>query len=107
MRISDWSSDVCSSDLTGAERPALALARPRPAGGLLAVHRQPGAEGGDQDSADAVGTAGLRVRLRMDEERVADIVPSESNLLVERGDPFGPEMAGVAGSAEQIGRAHV
>src|SRR3546814_1236043 len=29
MRISDWSSDVCSSDLESAPRPATALPRPR------------------------------------------------------------------------------
>src|SRR3546814_20474148 len=28
MRISDWSSDVCSSDLAGADRPAAACLRP-------------------------------------------------------------------------------
>src|SRR3546814_10673354 len=27
MRISDWSSDVCSSDLRGADRPSLAVFR--------------------------------------------------------------------------------
>src|SRR3546814_1563831 len=61
MRISDWSSDVCSSDLAVAprgvgarleQRPALALAEPRPearrGGGIIA-------RPGEQPHRQAVG----------------------------------------------------
>src|SRR3546814_2897487 len=33
MRISDWSSDVCSSDLAPGRSPLSPLAKPRPEGG--------------------------------------------------------------------------
>src|SRR3546814_3341299 len=48
MRISDWSSDVCSSDLTGIGAVLLHVARPeRPARGGRRTGDRPSAAGGD------------------------------------------------------------
>src|SRR3546814_17287638 len=58
MRISDWSSDVCSSDLRIDGQPADALRQPvlRPRGQQafgedVAIHRPLGAFGGDEHLA--------------------------------------------------------
>src|SRR3546814_5973779 len=70
MRISDWSSDVCSSDLGVGVREALrgdqhqpvephGLERPR---GRADVARVLGA---DQHDADAVGGGGIEVHVQM------------------------------------------
>src|SRR3546814_2784937 len=72
MRISDWSSDVCSSDL--AEQI------------VLAVARQPGGKG-RRTACDAidrrVGEPGERHRARID--RLADAAPFVGHRSGERG----------------------
>src|SRR3546814_12988272 len=60
MRISDWSSDVCSSDRPGAPQPRL---RPDEAGRLDDVDRHSQASGEAQDGAGVLGN----VRLEQDE----------------------------------------
>src|SRR3546814_9509839 len=54
MRISDWSSDVCSSDLIGIiDRPSFVIGPYRDAAGIVAVDIF-GAEGPDQAAAQAL-----------------------------------------------------
>src|SRR3546814_20532699 len=54
MRISDWSSDVCSSDLLRGGRPTAALRQPGPASS--APHRgEPGVRRGRPDRAGGLG----------------------------------------------------
>src|SRR3546814_2032180 len=59
MRISDWSSDVCSSDLRGREREGDREPHPdRPDRGedaLAEAERQTGGEGADEEGADRSG----------------------------------------------------
>src|SRR3546814_2065853 len=83
MRISDWSSDVCSSDLRGVARPARrrraaleygAAAARRPAGGLPAAvsrHQACGDRGAARGQALPLSPPGKaaaveKVRLRLD-----------------------------------------
>src|SRR3546814_9557355 len=70
MRISDWSSDVCSSDLAGLARPAFGLVgdehdrrgrSAQPAGDLLVERHQPRARV-DQEQRD-IGLAHRRLGL--------------------------------------------
>src|SRR5579872_5773206 len=77
----------------GAERAAFALARPWLAFRVNAVPRQPAAEGGDQHGAHAVWTPRFGVRLGVDQQRFANAVPGQRDLLVVRRDTFGPEVA--------------
>src|SRR5438105_6807408 len=84
----------------GAEGSSLALPRPGTARRLDAVPREARAQSRDQDGAHAVGTVGRRVGLRVDQQGIADLVPSECDLLALRQDAFGPEIAHVAGFRE-------
>src|SRR3546814_12118307 len=83
MRISDWSSDVCSSDLGSAEHRALVLARGGfPSNGVGLPARPPmrfgtaGDHRGRNDGADGRGGRGGRgrrgkhVERRSEERRV-------------------------------------
>ena len=83
-------------------RLALALARPRLALCFLAVDCQPCAERGDEERADTVGPRiGRLVGLRVDQQRLADVVPGERNLGIRGRNMFGPEIARVAGLLER------
>src|SRR3546814_10948301 len=69
MRISDWSSDVCSSDLLGLERPGLLPRKETPEGippegSALAVKvlRAPAADKGARVSAKAVAVTPVQVK---------------------------------------------
>src|SRR5216683_2708069 len=84
----------------GAERAAFALHRPGLAGGVDAVARQPRAECRDQEGAHAVFSAAL-ARVGVDQQRVADIVPGQGDVLAGGIDPLGPEIARVAFLAER------
>src|SRR5215213_9204239 len=70
----------------GRERPSLALPRPGPPLGLDAVADQTGAERRDQHGADAVAPVGNLVRLRVDQQRLTDIVPGQRDILAMRLD---------------------
>ena len=59
------------------ERPPLTLARPGLPFGLDAVADKARAERRDQHGAHAVAPAGDLVRLRVDEQRRADVEPGE------------------------------
>src|SRR3546814_11998701 len=63
MRISDWSSDVCSSDL----RRGVVLAEPsrveRPCAGRLDRHRQPAGASADAVAQDSLGRRAGALRL--------------------------------------------
>src|SRR3546814_16595117 len=77
MRISDWSSDVCSSDLALLSRRALLLA---------AVERDA--------AAAAPLAAGFRPRRRQLGRRLADIAPNRAqakdiSVLMEQARPAG------------------
>src|SRR4029078_8498168 len=81
----------------GRERPPLPLARPGSSLGLNAVAEEARAERWDQYSAYAAAPAGKLVSLRVDEQRLADIEPSERDVFAVRLDVLSPEGAGIAG----------
>src|SRR3546814_4273652 len=79
MRISDWSSDVCSSDLVAASvtawHPAVISGRRVGfAGELLAAIRQIAGEIGGATTASAETAATLLAGDRIDARAVADLV---------------------------------
>src|SRR3546814_6666500 len=84
MRISDWSSDVCSSDLHRAAEAQVALAHV-----LEVAHEAEGA--GAADLADVVlgGEFDLGPRLRLGNRRVVEIdgeAQPEAVMRLEAGD---------------------
>src|SRR3546814_19946564 len=114
MRISDWSSDVCSSDLVGARAGALAadeiaVARRGAAfarGHLVGIHRKAGRtarlapfEAGVGE--DAVEPLGFGLRLHQprtgDADRPLDVIGLVPALDQRRGGP--PVLHAAVGSA--------
>src|SRR3546814_3744738 len=106
MRISDWSSDVCSSDLhhRGAQRDA-------------GIHRAAGAEVADAAAVDATP---LRLQLLDDLHgahlgRAGDGAGGKAgdggvHRILARGEPtldIGDDVHDVAVELDEIGRAHV
>src|SRR6516164_5763502 len=102
-------ADVCHSLPTDPVRPAfrecqrrcregppLALARPGLPLGLNAVADEASAERWYQYSAYAVAPVGDLVRLRVDEQWLADIEPSERDVFTVRLDVLSPEVAGIS-----------
>src|SRR6516165_2760946 len=79
------------------EGPPLALARPGLPLGLNAVADKARAERWYQYSAYAVSPVGNLVRLRVDEQRLADIEPSERDVVAVRLDVLSPEVARISG----------
>src|SRR5215475_9487318 len=78
------------------EGPPLALARPGLPLGLNAVADEARAERRYQQRAYAVAPVGDLVRLRVDEQRLADIEPGERDVFAVRLDVLGPEIAGIS-----------
>src|SRR3546814_9663457 len=97
MRISDWSSDVCSADLDG-DGVLAALEGDQVAG--LGAHQRAAERRGKGDAAGGgiglvMADAGHRARRAV--QRIADAAADAGHAVI-RGPPhFGPE----------IGRAHV
>src|SRR3546814_2451037 len=112
MRISDWSSDVCSSDLYGADVVRMdAVEREGDDAGLLPG----GAEDGEPlDLAQALGGVGQQPGFVG-----GDGVLADGGHVVDRGaKPDGLDdgrragleavrRVGIGGLGEEIGRAHV
>src|SRR3546814_7575082 len=110
MRISDWSSDVCSSDLADLQGVVRALARftghnfvvdPRVKGQLTLVSEAPV----DQDTAYAMLLSALRMQgfAVVDVDGVSRVVPEADAKLL--GTPVaGPRQAGSAYGGELITR---
>src|SRR3546814_6945960 len=102
VRISDWSSDVCSSDLTARVDAAnrAATKEPSSSGYINAVQVYP-------------WTEGALYRLYAAPERVSDIAlqPGEQLVAVSAGDTvrwiIGDTTSGAGEGAREIGRAHV
>src|SRR6516165_8601579 len=78
------------------EVPPLPLARPRLPLRLNAVADEARAERWYQYSTYAVAPVGDLVRLRVDEQRLADIEPSERDIFAVRPDVLSPEVAGIS-----------
>src|SRR4029077_11260607 len=78
------------------EGSPLALARPGLPLGLDAVADEARAERWYQYSAYAVAPVGDLVRLRVNEQRLADIEPSERNVFAVRLDALCPEVAEIS-----------
>src|SRR3546814_6258626 len=100
MRISDWSSDVCSSDLTTAISPTLVLVTGGCSGsGCTPVER----------SAELVHieTGRSEVTQPMNEARVAHAAAllKDGRVLVAGG--WTGDMATASAEVFEIGRAHV
>src|SRR3546814_1274911 len=125
MRISDWSSDVCSSDLLVQERID-ALSDPLDPGfGFdmlrLAVQRaepmaptQLALEGGEARREESVAALVDRLSIRAGRARIQRLHPKDSHVpeqaqlalpAVESRAPMNWSQEGEEG--EQIGRAHV
>src|SRR3546814_7324330 len=95
MRISDWSSDVCSSDLLRAERLPLAIGAPDPARIAAAIGSRPerdriyaaiGLAAGDVGRAGDVGAGmmprhapGARAGFDRVDDRIGDASRSEEH----------------------------
>src|SRR3546814_14601648 len=91
MRISDWSSDVCSSDLIGEEEQAVTACR-----GEIVLHRHP-ADDCPQKIAEVKIARGLNAR---DDPHLG--FPSST---LEVGEHFRVECTDHPRHAEKIGRA--
>src|SRR3546814_3033432 len=117
MRISDWSSDVCSSDLPcreiAAQQIILLVGRPRPAGahveiGVAAQHPALGGVGVEfvGDDADRLARGATRAA-RAIRDRLAAAEPDPAERVVQ----FGGVRAGKLGEhlpflpPRQIGRS--
>src|SRR3546814_1555617 len=76
MRISDWSSDVCSSDLLGAEKRAASrrfdFAANLPQCAACGLYRGQGADDHLALAIDAHGFAVVRRALKIDDQLIAD-----------------------------------
>ena len=82
------------------EWPPLAFPRPGSPSRLDAVADETRAERRDQHGAYAVGPVGSLVRLRVDEQRLADIEPGQRDVFTVRPDVLGPEVAWISGFGE-------
>src|ERR1700722_11924578 len=80
----------------GAERSAFALGGKRTALRLNSIDRQACPERRDQHRADTVFACRRRAWLGVDQQRLTDVIPSKSDLLVVRYCPLGPEIARIA-----------
>src|SRR5215831_1178738 len=78
------------------EGPPLALARPGSPLRLNAVADEARAERRHQYRAYAVAAVGELVRLRVNEQRLADVEPGERDVFAGRLDVFGPEGADIS-----------
>src|SRR3546814_15268108 len=98
MRISDWSSDVCSSDLTAGDLEPPGPGRARVVGDRAAgrprVHARPGPHtldrraGGGADgggAGDGRGHRGAETRLRGDEARKSVVEGKSVAVRVDLG----------------------
>src|SRR3546814_8721286 len=111
MRISDWSSDVCSSDLTAWLRSAdLGPVRfvDRPSDQRLVV------EHGDEDddirqmcATALIGRVGDEDVPRSDRRRIGVMLEQRDHCRVERGEKGGDAVTLRQEITLQIGRAHV
>src|SRR3546814_3020569 len=118
MRISDWSSDVCSSDLGGGEGGVVLRQLARRPGGELAVLLEP-----DHGVAVGVGPAHARVAVEQamaiavggdHQQAAAEPGVAVAEALGEPGVPGGGAGGTMAQGGEhahaggqEIGRAHV
>src|SRR3546814_2655172 len=106
MRISDWSSDVCSSDLCDARPAALAAlgdAQLRDGGGIAALsyrrlpqHRRPARAGPPQRLAKLAGTARFSLR-----KPRRDATADRLHLWL-----YAPRFSSLAARRPGAGRAH-
>ena len=99
-RLSHLSPALAEPEHAGAGRAALTVPGPRPAFCLPPVQSQSGAEGRDQHRAHSVGAPRDRIGLGVDQERLAEPVPCERDLLAVGLKTLGPEIARVPGPAE-------
>src|SRR3546814_6227579 len=98
MRISDWSSDVCSSDLGG---PLCAAPRPRPS------TRSPSSPPGVAVVAGVGGPPVGGFGVAPDPGPAAGPSVEELHVVLEHEAVAAVHVEGVVGGGLQIGRAHV
>src|SRR3546814_8155937 len=116
MRISDWSSDVCSSDLDGRELQRDALAeRQRALGADQQVRevvgrtiRSQGIEVVAADPAQDLGEARADLR-RLASAEIEQVLEQGGDgiVLIEAGTSIATHLAEDRLGAVEIGRAHV
>src|SRR3546814_4101307 len=103
MRISDWSSDVCSSDLAGAEVLLVAGPVPLPTPpGVTRVDVETAREMADEVAAGLPSDAAIMVAAVAD-WRAAD---THAQKIKKDGSGKVPPLA-LAENPDKIGRAHV
>src|ERR1700710_406810 len=79
------------------EQPPLAFPRPGSPLGLDPVADETRAERRDQYGANAVTPVGNLVRLRVDEQRLAEFEPGQRDFFAVRPDVLRPEIAWISG----------
>src|SRR6476646_2224406 len=92
------------------EGPSLTFAWPGSPRCLDAVADETGTERRDQHGAHAVAPVGNLVRLRVDQQRLADIEPGKRDVFAVRFDVFSPEVARISSLGElrvRTGDSHV
>src|SRR5256885_2275498 len=80
----------------GAKGTTLALTRPRLATRLSAVDRQPRPKGWHEKGAHAVASLRRVMGLGMHQQGLADVIPSEREVIRASLEVFGPGVARVA-----------
>src|SRR3546814_9361084 len=101
MRISDWSSDVCSSDLCGICTPGMLVAATH----LLEHTLAPD----EAEVTDAIG--GVLCRCTGYRKIIAAVMDASQEASIERlpdaGAAVGSRIRRLDGQSKEIGRAHV
>src|SRR3546814_6596987 len=90
MRISDWSSDVCSSDLIVVDGAYFRGADGR--SGELGFLRAPTEDGGIQQVQKLVSLSGLAKHLAADGLTLADALAAERSARAERSEEHTSEL---------------
>src|SRR3546814_6487587 len=99
MRISDWSSDVCSSDLRG-KRPQMAAIAEAGADLVIVTDDNPRGEDGDAIVADIVAGFSKPAAVVVERNR-------RKAIAREVGEAGADDIVLIAGKGAEIGRANV
>jgi hypothetical protein len=86
---------LAQSQYAGAGRMTFAVPRPWPAFGFDSVAGQPRTERRDKHRAHPIGTPWNGIGLGMDQQWIAQLIPSQQNLFIVGVQTFCPEIARV------------
>src|SRR3546814_5639255 len=105
MRISDWSSDVCSSDLLVGAVPGIAGERIKRLVEIVVIGVDPEPVGGERKLADRLPLRGCRIGQSF--APLLEIAGAERVREPRAGIAGERRRASIDAIARQIGRAHV